>query len=156
MQNSPPLVTIGLPVYNGEPYFRAALESLLAQDYPDFDIVVVDNSRSSEGHGLVDRIVADRDDPARRQRQAREDRPGISFARNRGLAEATGEIVAFVDELNGGIAPADPDPDDDSEPPQAASATAPATSAVAIRALAPISPPRFWLDSLTRWTLAPP
>jgi glycosyltransferase involved in cell wall biosynthesis len=40
----PPLVTIGLPTHNGEPFLAQALESLLRQDHADLDIVVADNA----------------------------------------------------------------------------------------------------------------
>ena len=39
-----PLVSIGLPVYNGENYVRQALDSLLAQDYESFELIVSDNA----------------------------------------------------------------------------------------------------------------
>ena len=45
---SPPKVSIGLPVYNGEPYLRGALESLLAQDYPSLEFIISDNA-STDG-----------------------------------------------------------------------------------------------------------
>jgi glycosyltransferase involved in cell wall biosynthesis len=43
LSRSTPPVSIGLPVYNGERYLREALESLLAQTYTDFELVVGDN-----------------------------------------------------------------------------------------------------------------
>ena len=39
-----PLVSIGLPVYNGERYLRQAIESLLAQDYGNFELIISDNA----------------------------------------------------------------------------------------------------------------
>lgn len=39
-----PMVSIGLPVYNGERYLRLALESLLAQDYENFELIISDNA----------------------------------------------------------------------------------------------------------------
>ncbi|MGI8550088.1 MAG: glycosyltransferase family 2 protein [Dehalococcoidia bacterium] len=39
-----PLVSIGMPVYNGDRYLREALDSLLVQDYPNFELVVSDNA----------------------------------------------------------------------------------------------------------------
>ncbi|MDT3699661.1 MAG: glycosyltransferase family A protein [Thermincola sp.] len=39
-----PLVSIGLPVYNGERFLRLALESLLAQDYENFELIISDNA----------------------------------------------------------------------------------------------------------------
>ncbi|MCL5958741.1 MAG: glycosyltransferase family 2 protein [Chloroflexi bacterium] len=44
MANRRPFVSIGMPVYNGERFVRLALESLLAQDYPNFELVVCDNA----------------------------------------------------------------------------------------------------------------
>ena len=39
-----PLVSIGLPVYNGERYLAEAIESLLAQDYQNIEIIICDNA----------------------------------------------------------------------------------------------------------------
>jgi glycosyltransferase involved in cell wall biosynthesis len=44
MSDATPLVSIGLPVYNGEPLLRAALESLRAQTYPHFELIISDNA----------------------------------------------------------------------------------------------------------------
>ncbi len=41
---SMPLVSIGLPVYNGERFIQRALDSLLAQDYPNFELIISDNA----------------------------------------------------------------------------------------------------------------
>ena len=38
-----PLMSIGVPVYNGERHLRAALDSALAQDYPNLEILISDN-----------------------------------------------------------------------------------------------------------------
>jgi glycosyltransferase involved in cell wall biosynthesis len=44
MRQSEPLVSIGMPVYNGEPFIRQALDSLLAQDYEHFELIISDNA----------------------------------------------------------------------------------------------------------------
>jgi GT2 family glycosyltransferase len=66
---------------------RRCLECLAALDYPDYEVIVVDNR--PPGSPPVELA---------RARVVREPRPGISAARNRGLAVATGEIVAFTDD----------------------------------------------------------
>ena len=43
MKNNAPIVSIGMPVYNGEKYVRQALDSLLAQDYDNFELIISDN-----------------------------------------------------------------------------------------------------------------
>jgi glycosyltransferase involved in cell wall biosynthesis len=55
-----PPVTIGLPVYNGENYLRPALESLLAQTFADFEIILSDNG-STDGTEAICREFAARD-----------------------------------------------------------------------------------------------
>jgi glycosyltransferase involved in cell wall biosynthesis len=37
-------VSIGLPVFNGEKYIRAALDSIISQSYRDFELIIVDNA----------------------------------------------------------------------------------------------------------------
>jgi hypothetical protein len=69
---------------------KGALESLLALDYPNREIIVVDNAPSNNRTteyvaGLPVRYV-------------KEERPGLDWARNRGIAEARHEIIAFTDD----------------------------------------------------------
>ena len=47
-QKTETIVSIGLPVYNGENYLRGALNSLLAQDYQDFEVNICDNASTDE------------------------------------------------------------------------------------------------------------
>jgi len=44
MEEKTPLVSIGLPVYNGEKYLRAAIDSILAQTFPNFELIISDNA----------------------------------------------------------------------------------------------------------------
>ncbi|MFC0450115.1 glycosyltransferase family 2 protein [Rhodococcus jostii] len=72
---------------------ETALRSVLAVDYPSFDVVVVDNAPRTDATwnyvlGLADPRV----------RLIREPLPGLSRARNTGLSAATGDIVAFTDD----------------------------------------------------------
>lgn len=66
---------------------QACLRSLAALDYPSFEVIVVDNRREGASPVEIPGVHV-----------LRESLPGISAARNRGLAEATGEIVAFTDD----------------------------------------------------------
>lgn len=60
MSNNNPLVSIGMPVYNGEKYVRQALESLLAQDYGNFELIISDNA-STDGTAQICQEFAQRD-----------------------------------------------------------------------------------------------
>ena len=72
-----------------------ALDSLLAQSYPTFEVIVVDNRPAT---GLTRDVVAQRYGADPRIRYIAESRVGLSAARNAGLAAARGEIVAFTDD----------------------------------------------------------
>ena len=70
-----------------------ALEAVLNQVYPEFELIVVDNApRTDAVAGLINNKFRGR------IRYLREDRPGASWARNRGLEEARGDIVVFTDD----------------------------------------------------------
>ena len=71
------------------------LESLLGLAHQDIEILVVDNAPPNDSTKALVELVAQRDP---RVRYVREDRKGLSCARNRGLLEATGEFIAFTDD----------------------------------------------------------
>ncbi|MEG4198175.1 glycosyltransferase [Microcoleus sp. Pol12A5] len=89
---------------------KGALEALLALDYPHREIIVIDNAPASSSTAeLVARLPV---------RYVKEERPGLDWARNRGIAEARHEIIAFTDDdvrpdrgWLGGIASAFADPE---------------------------------------------
>jgi len=64
-----PQVSIGMPVYNGEPFIREALDSLLAQTFTDFELIISDNA-STDGTEAICREYAVKDDRIRYVRQA--------------------------------------------------------------------------------------
>lgn len=88
-----PLVTVVVPVYNVGKYLEASVESLLAQDYPNLEILLVDDG-STDGSGAVcDKFAAG--DP--RVRVLHQKNQGQAAARNHGVAQARGEYTAFID-----------------------------------------------------------
>ncbi|MGC1212186.1 MAG: glycosyltransferase family 2 protein [Micromonospora sp.] len=90
-----PFVSVVVPTCGRTPLFASTLDSLAALDHPRYEIVVVDNAPQT---GETARIVAERAAADPRFRYTAEPRPGVAHARNRGLAEARGEIVAFADD----------------------------------------------------------
>jgi len=60
MGNQAPRVTVGLPVYNGEPYLEQAVTALLAQTYSDFELIIADNA-STDGTSAICRDFEHRD-----------------------------------------------------------------------------------------------
>lgn len=58
MTNSPPRVTIGLPVYNGERYLTEALDAALAQTFQDFELIISDNASSDQTEAICREYAA--------------------------------------------------------------------------------------------------
>jgi len=69
---------------------RSCLETLRRLDYPEYDVVVVDNASRDDQTAAVTAQTP--------FRYVRQDRPGLDWARNRGAAEARHEIIAYVDD----------------------------------------------------------
>lgn len=84
-------ISVIIPAYNEEEYIAAALDALFAQSFPreDFEIIVVDNVSTDETSQIAKNKGADK--------VLFESTKGTNAARQRGLQEATGEIVAFLD-----------------------------------------------------------
>ena len=88
-----PLVSIIVPVYNVEKYLPECLESLLAQTYPNFELLFVDDGSPDGSWKLLQEYSAQDS----RVRVFQKENGGVSSARNFGLEQAKGEYIGFVD-----------------------------------------------------------
>lgn len=87
-----PLVSVLMPVFNGERYVRQAVDSVLAQTYKNFELVVVDDGSTDKSAEIVE---ATGDERVRVVRKA--ENSGLAAARNTALDEARGEYIAWLD-----------------------------------------------------------
>ena len=88
-----PLISVIVPAYNIAPYLEKSIASICAQSYKNLEIVIVDDG-SSDDTLFVARRLAEQDC---RIRVIAKENGGVSSARLRGAAEATGEWIGFVD-----------------------------------------------------------
>lgn len=87
------LISIIVPIYNGEQYLRDCLESILKQKYHNFEVILV-NDGSIDSSEAICRQYVNRDD---RFRYVQKEHGGASSARNYGLELVKGEYVTFID-----------------------------------------------------------
>jgi glycosyltransferase involved in cell wall biosynthesis len=83
-----PLVSVIITTYNRRAYLTPAVESVLAQDYPDKEVIVIDDG-SDDGTGDEARSLP--------VHYVWKENGGISSARNLGISLAQGEFIAFLD-----------------------------------------------------------
>ena len=88
-----PLISVIVPVYKVEKYLPACLDSLLAQTYRNFELIVVNDGSPDDCWQIMQRYAAQ----DARVRIFNKENGGVSSARNFGLDVARGEYIGFVD-----------------------------------------------------------
>lgn len=83
-------VSVIIPVFNGQLYLRAALESVFGQDHKPYEVIVVDDGSTDK----TPDIIREFNDVI----YLRQSNKGVAAARNRGLDIARGEFIAFLDQ----------------------------------------------------------
>ena len=100
-------LSIIVPIYNVAPYLRKCVDSLLAQDITDYEIILVDDGSTDDSGAIADEIVREvMGDESNCQSPIanlptlsviHQENAGLSAARNAGIAKAQGEYIWFVD-----------------------------------------------------------
>ena len=93
MNETTPKISVIVPVYKAEAYLRRCVDSILAQTFQDFEVLLIDD-------GSPDRSGEICDEYARKDRRVRvfhKENGGVSSARNVGIEKALGTWIMFVD-----------------------------------------------------------
>lgn len=83
--------SIIIPVYNGGPYLRKCLDSILSQRYDDYDIVIVNDGSTDDTEEIIKEYDNDK------IRYYKKENGGVSDARNYGVDKVESEFFTFVD-----------------------------------------------------------
>ena len=84
-------ISVVIPLFNKALYIERALHSILAQTITDFELIVIDDGSTDGGCNIVKNLNGDR------IRLIQQENSGVSAARNQGIVEAKGELIAFLD-----------------------------------------------------------
>ena len=88
-----PKLTVVVPIYNAESYLEEMINSILLQDFNDYEILLIDDGSTDRSGTICDELAEIED----RVRVFHITNGGVSNARNFGLSKAKGEYVHFVD-----------------------------------------------------------
>lgn len=88
--DSLPLISVIMPVYNGERFLAGALHNIFAQNYHPLEVIVVDDGSTDGSAGIIAAF-------GEQIRYFHQPNAGPAVARNTGLALARGEFIAFLD-----------------------------------------------------------
>lgn len=88
-------ISVVMPLYNKEAEVERALRSVVEQSLSPHEIIVVDDGSTDASRAIVERIMAEHTDAS--IRLITQPNGGVSAARNRGIAEATGDYIALLD-----------------------------------------------------------
>ena len=84
-------VSVIMPAYNSEVYIRESIDSVLAQTFADFELIVVDDGSTDTTAAIVESYTDSR------IRLIRQPNRGVSVARNTGLEASQGQFITFLD-----------------------------------------------------------
>ena len=88
-----PFISIIIPVYNAAKYVERCLESIINQDFKDFEILIIDDGSSDSSFSICEKIAL----KDKRIKLFRQLNSGVSSARNKGIENAIGEWLCFYD-----------------------------------------------------------
>lgn len=88
-----PKISVIVPVYNVEKYLRRCIDSILAQTFSDFELLLIDDGSKDRSGDICDEYAL----KDQRIKVFHNSNQGASAARNFGLSKAKGEYVSFID-----------------------------------------------------------
>jgi glycosyltransferase involved in cell wall biosynthesis len=94
MMESRPSVSIIMPCYNGQQYIADAIESVLRQEYQDFEIIIIDDASTDSSYQVIEAYLSDTRISFHRNLV----NGGIPLSRNAGILRSKGDFITFLDQ----------------------------------------------------------
>jgi glycosyltransferase involved in cell wall biosynthesis len=88
--NKSPLISVIIPVFNGENFIQKAIDNILGQNYPAIEIIMVDDGSTDDSKKIITELEID-------VRYFYQPNNGPASARNRAIKDVSGEYIAFLD-----------------------------------------------------------
>ena len=85
-----PLVSVIIPVFNGERFIKEAIENVLSQKYPALEIIIINDGSTDGTDEIINQLSVD-------IRYFTQNNSGPAAARNKGIRDASGEFITFLD-----------------------------------------------------------
>ena len=86
-------LSVIIPLYNKAPYVAKAIQSVLAQTFTDYELIIVDDGSKDNSAEIASQVIEGHENC----RLIRQDNAGVSMARNNGVAASHGDYLCFLD-----------------------------------------------------------
>ena len=86
------IISVILPVFNGEKYIRESVESILCQTFKEFEFIIIDDGSTDKSVEIIKSF-----NDSRIKLLRNNENKGIIFSLNKGIEEATGKYIARMD-----------------------------------------------------------
>lgn len=86
------MVSVIMPVYNGENFLKEAIESVIAQTYTDWELIIINDGSTDKTEEIIQDFLTDK-----RLKYLFQENQGVAKARNNGVKKCQGEYLAFLD-----------------------------------------------------------
>ena len=93
METNKPVISVIIPVYNAEKFLQNCIQSIFAQTFTDFEVILVDDGSTDGSGDLCDRYATS----DKRIKSIHQSNFGPGIARNKGLEKAMGDYILFID-----------------------------------------------------------
>lgn len=90
------LVSVIIPIYNGAEYISKSMLSILKQTYQELELLLINDGSTDQSEKIIQRMISENRNM--QIKYIKQENSGIAEARNRGLSEASGDFVVFMDQ----------------------------------------------------------